>query len=612
MRQVTILDIATKKTYDIFVTKPYENYIICPVCEDTNKKREKKLCWNDAKGTGICRRENHCGAKFVRYNPLPLREKKDYKKPEPITVEKNFDTNVEKFFAKRGLHYETLKAFKIFSETRFMPQVNENRNVIAFPYYRDKELINVKYRDGEKNFLLSAGCELIPFNLDSIKDAETIIITEGEFDCMAISQVGFKGVISVPNGASSGNNNLEWLDNSIEYFIQAEKIILATDKDRPGVNLRTQLASRLGVEKCFRVEFGDCKDANEVLIKHGETPLKDIINNAEPFPIEGAFTVEDIEEELDSLYRNGLQRGYTIGCSAFDKLLSFEFGRLYTVTGIPSHGKSKFIDFVVTRLNIMHNMKVAFFSPETFPIELHTLSITELLVGKRCSASTMSQQEFNDAKAHINQQFFWIMPEDGFTVDNILSKARQLVIRKGIQILIIDPYNKLEHQMERGENETQYISKFLDKLVNFAHNNNVMVFLVAHPTKMRKKQDNSGAYEIPTLYDINGSANFFNKTDFGLTGYRDFVNNCFVSYVNKVKFTHLGEVGECVWKYNISNNRFDPYDIADGIIRHDNTNWLINSTMEYAEPIQQQPIRRNETFSVLPFEKDDTDEECPF
>ena len=163
-----------------------------------------------------------------------------------------------------------------------------------------------------------------------------MIITEGEFDCMVISQVGFSNVISVPNGASTGNNNLSWLDNCIEYFDEVERIILATDKDNPGINLRTQLSARLGVERCMKVEFGDCKDANEVLQLHGADALKDIINAAEPFPIDGAFTVVDVEDELNNIYLNGLKRGYTIDMPDFDKLMSFELGRLYIGTGIPT------------------------------------------------------------------------------------------------------------------------------------------------------------------------------------------------------------------------------------------------------------------------------------
>lgn len=569
-----IIEIATKHTYEIEATKSGENYLKCPVCSDDRKnKRAKSFSWNNQKLTGTC---HHCQSKFVLMNEDF--KVKQFKQPEPIPETKAYSAKLAAWFMNRGLFESTMKRFNIAEGEHFFPQIGIKRNAILFPYYRDKKLVNVKYRDAEKNFTLSAGAELIPFNLDSIKDSTTIIITEGEFDCMAIDQAGFKPVISVPNGASTGNNNLSWLDGCIDYFDKAEKIILATDKDNPGVNLRTQLSARLGVERCFKVEFGDCKDSNDVLIKYGADKLKQIINAAESFPIEGAYTVIDIEDELNSLYMNGLKRGYTTGIADFDKLISFEFGRLYTITGIPSHGKSKFVDWLTTRLNLKYQMKVAYFSPETFPIQIHTAAITELLTGKKFGFETLNENDYYKAKVHLNDQFYWIMPEDDFTVENILSKARQLVLRKGVQMLVIDPYNKLEHQIEKGENETQYISRFLDQIVNFAHKNNIIVFLVAHPKKMPKQAN--GTYELPTLYDINGSANFFNKTDFGMTVYRDFDQNTVTTVVNKVKFKHLGETGQCSWKYNIENNRFTPFVPPAGSIIYDNINWLNEGFLE--------------------------------
>lgn len=562
-----IIDIATKRQYDIEADKPGENYMRCPVCSDDRKnKRAKSFSWNNQKLTGFC---HHCQTKFVQMNDNF--RKSEYKFPEPMPEIKAYSEKLAAYFMGRGLFESTMKRFGISEGEHYFPQIGMKRNAIMFPYFREKKLVNVKYRDGEKNFSLSAGSELIPFNLDSIKDSTTIIITEGEFDCMAIDQAGFKPVISVPNGASKGNNNLSWLDNCIDHFEKAEKIILATDKDEAGTMLRTQLAARLGIERCFKVEFSDCKDSNEVLIKYGSETLKQVINNADGFPIEGAYTVIDIEEELNSLYMNGLKRGFTIGMNDFDKLISFEFGRLYTVTGIPSHGKSKFVDFVICRLNLKYEMKAAYFSPENFPIQLHTAAISELMTGKKFSYETMNETEYYEAKKHINDKFYWILPENDFTVTNILEKARQLILRKGVQILVIDPYNKLEHQTENGENETQYISRFLDMLVNFAHKNNIILFLVAHPRKMQKQQN--GSYEVPTLYDINGSANFYNKTDFGITVYRDFNLNLVTTIVNKVKFKHLGETGQSTWRYSVENNRFNPAD-ENGNSPFDNINWL--------------------------------------
>ena len=598
-----LLDIKTKKVYDIDVRNSGQSKLRCPACDETNKdKREKSMSWNERDGVGHCFRPS-CDAKFVKFDENRIMEKKVYSLPLPIPENKPYTQKLAAWFMNRGLFESTMKRFQIAEDEHFFPAVGKKRNAIIFPYFRDKKLINVKYRDAEKNFMLSSGSELIPFNLDSIKASPVIIITEGEFDCMAIEQVGFPYVVSVPNGASLGNNAMEWLNNTIEYFEQAEKIILATDKDNPGINLRTQLSARLGIERCYKVEFDDCKDANEVLIKHGAERLKEIINKAEPFPIEGAFTVIDVEDELNNIYMNGLQKGYTIGMPEFDNLMSFELGRFYTVTGVPSHGKSKFVDFLVSRLNLKYKMKAAFFSPETFPIEIHIAAVSELLIGKKFGYTTMSEDEYYQAKYHINDQFNWIMPEDGFTVDNILSKARQLILRKGVQIIVIDPYNKLEHQAERGESETQYISRFLDKMINFAHRNNVLLFLVAHPTKMKKQVN--GTFEVPTLYDINGSANFFNKTDFGLTVYRNFEDNYITTIVNKVKFKHLGQTGTCEWKYNLDNNRFIPFSYPDGKIVYDNVNWL-------SEGFIAPELINNTVSNQFPVRNDKFDNENPF
>lgn len=594
---MVIIDIKSKEKFEIEPKKSGQNYTTCPACSAERKhKNAKSFSWNNNEGVGYC---HNCDRTFgvMREEIKPV----EYKFPAPIIEAKAYSQNMAAFFMNRGLFESTMKRFKISEGEHYFPQIEKKRNAIMFPYYRDGKLINVKYRDGEKNFSLTSGAELILFNIDSIQKNTTVIITEGEFDCMAIEQVGFSYVVSVPNGASKSLNNLKYLDNCIDYFENIDRIIIATDKDDPGVNLRTQLAARLGVDRCYKVEFGDCKDANEVLIKHGSDKLKEIINSAAPFPIDGAFTVIDIEEELNNLFVNGLKKGFTIGMPDFDKLISFEFGRLYTVTGIPSHGKSKFVDFIISRLNLMYKMKAAFFSPETFPIELHTAAISELLTGRKFGQNTMTNDEYYQAKKHINEQFYWIMPEDSFTLDNILSKARQLVLRKGVQILVIDPYNKLEHQTSPGENETQYISRFLDTLVNFAHKNNIILFLVAHPKKMQK---NNGVYEMPTLYDINGSANFFNKTDFGITVYRDFENQYITTHVNKVKFKHLGEVGNCEWKYNVDNNRFSEFSFPNGTVIHDNVNWLEDGFLSPELVNKSMPISTQ--FPVKPNKSDDT------
>ena len=188
-----------------------------------------------------------------------------------------------------------------------MPQAGKEMNTVQFNYFRDGELINVKYRTGDKKFKMFKDGELIFYNVDAIHETDTAVITEGEIDTLSLYEAGIHNAVSVPNGASAGANNLQYLDNCTDYFEGKTSIILATDNDLPGVNLRNELASRLGVERCYRVSFKDCKDANEYLQKYGKEALAKVIEDREAFPVEGIFTARDLFDDLDLLYKEGLK-----------------------------------------------------------------------------------------------------------------------------------------------------------------------------------------------------------------------------------------------------------------------------------------------------------------
>ena len=74
-----------------------------------------------------------------------------------------------KWFESRGIYQKTLISAKIQEVEEFMPQIEKKANCIVFPYYRNGELINMKFRDGRKNFNLVSGAELIWWNFDALK-----------------------------------------------------------------------------------------------------------------------------------------------------------------------------------------------------------------------------------------------------------------------------------------------------------------------------------------------------------------------------------------------------------------------------------------------------------
>lgn len=589
----------------------------CPQCHNQRRdKRDKSLSVDLDKGLWHC---HYCGWSGTltesTYDPSPegkrkwmeqqpwyrqtqiRQQKREYKKPQPRPTAP-MSAKALAWFKGRGISEETLLAMKVTEGLEWMPQKNGQANTVQFNYYHNGELVNTKFRTGDKCFKLVSGAELLPYNIDAIKGQKECIITEGEMDALSFYECGRHDVISVPNGA---NANLDYLDNYIEeYFEDKETIYIASDTDTKGVLLRDELLRRFGVERCRVLEYGEgCKDANEHLMKFGRESLLQCIASAPEIKVEGVFTVSDFEQSLDALFENGWQKGVTIGHDNFDRLCSFETKRLCIVTGIPGSGKSEFIDEIAERLNMRYGWRFAYFSPENAPLAYHASKLIEKFTGKRFNRQSLTFGEYKQVKEHIEQDFYFIAPTDNYRVDNILEKAKYLVRRRGIKALVIDPYNRLESE-QGTRNETQYISELLDKLTNFAQRNDILIILMAHPTKQPRNKD--GVIEAPTLYDISGSANFFNKADFGIVVHRNRTENTVEVHVQKVKFRHLGECGTALFKYNLNNGRYTPY--TNGIEPvWDNENHLQAEIRRRQQEADEAAVF---DFSSLP------EEECPF
>ncbi len=438
---------------------------------------------------------------------------------------------------------------------------------LSFNYFDRGQLVNIKTRTLDKQFTLVRGAELIPYNVDAIYDRPVCYITEGEFDTLTLVECGFPETISVPGG---GNSNLSWMDRFVEtHFEDKELIVLALDNDAVGLKLRDELTRRLGAERCRVVHWTEgCKDANEVLCRHGREEVIRCIEAAEEVPIEGVFTAEDVGEGLDALFENGMQRGAEVGLFNLDKLCTFEPGRFMVITGRPGDGKSEFLDELVLRLCLRHGWRPAYFTPENVPIEYHLRKLIEKLTGYKFECGgRMTPDLYRAAKRWCAENVHHILPpDDRYTLDEVLQRARQLVARRGVRIVVIDPLNRLEtDEKETSMTELQLISDRLNRMVRFAAQHRVLFILVAHPRKVNRANLNGEKRRVE-MNDINGSADFGNKADYCLVIDRDDTQRRTTVFVDKVRFKHLGTRGECTLHYDPVSGRYLPltYD-PDGL-----------------------------------------------
>ena len=382
-----------------------EEAIVCPICsEDRKKKNVKCLNWNHEKKIGTC---HHCGSAFYAKENLVKIEEKKYTIPERNLTELN--DKAVKWFESRAITKATIMRFNLSGNMAWMPQKQKEVYCIHFNYELNSELVNVKYRDSEKNFKLVSGAKLIFYNLDAIQDSDTVTIVEGEIDCLSMYEAGIYDCVSVPNGASKGTQRLEYLDNCWQYFENKTKIVIATDNDEAGILLRDELARRLGKERCKIMYYPEgYKDANEILVKAGPEFLKAYWEASYDFPLEGIKTVVDFDDQINDIYQNGYPVGIKIGYENFDAHLNWSTGQVTGVTGIPNSGKSEFTDQILIRL-AERGWKVGLFSAENQPEYLHFPKLAEKYIGRSFFSHNayykMTVDELMKAKHFVNDNY---------------------------------------------------------------------------------------------------------------------------------------------------------------------------------------------------------------
>ena len=429
------------------------------------------------------------------------------------------------------------------------------------PYVQGGETINHKYRrTAEKDHRMDPGAPLVLWNADCLKDPKVrnghapVVITEGEWDAIAVKQAGHPFVVSVPGGApGKPTDNLdtakryEWVDRHAEDLAKVREFVIAADDDQAGWHLRTDLIALLGAERCRFVEYPfPSKDLNEVLVDYNAERVVECITTAKAVPVQGLYTIDDFPER-------GEVRSYHIGVEPIADLIRIVPGTLTVLTGYSNMGKSTLMNAIIGQAMLHHfPVCVASFETDVRPILFEGLMQAIL----RCDRNDIKRHDKRDhALACIRERLTIISQNVDEDMEMDLEKFLDLcrvAVRRGAKMIVLDPWNELEHKRARDETETDYIGRAIRAVKRFAKQYDVAFWIVAHPTKPQQ-----GVVKVPGLYDISGSANWANKPDYGLTYHRpNATKNRALVRVHKVRMGLPGRKDEVEVTFDFRDGTF--------------------------------------------------------
>jgi twinkle protein len=562
-----------------------ETRLTCPKCSDTRQKSwDQCLSVNKAEGVFHCFHCNWNGRIGRNYTSSRPWRKKEYRKPH-YTFKGDIPEEVVAWFRARGITKDVLIKRHITWGPAVHPVDDDGKPLmnpkdvpydertpgVRFPFTWRGQVVNFKARTiaglgGEpssqgKRFASVRGARVLPFGMDYLDRANTIIV-EGEIDALTLNTLGIWNVISVPNGAQG----MDWIDDLWDTELQfVRHWTLMLDNDEKGKVYEAELARRLGKERCRRVAYpAGCKDANEVLTKLGADALRGMLLEARPYPVEGLFKAYDILPDLTDLYEYGLEPGISLGIPGLDDLYTIGTGAWTVVTGIPGEGKSEIVDQFAVNLVVNQGWKILYWSPENDPTKRHLAKLMEKYTGLPFGTgpnTRMSREAFEQTAHWLDEHFTFANPEDT-TLDHLLDLVEQAVSRDGIKGAVFDPWTYISPDktlMRYGE--ARWVSECLKKIKRKVRDLDIHLWLVAHPTKLQRGKN--GKTPIPRLYDVSGSAAWFNMTDYGIVVHRDKEATSMPGarqlvnvIVAKVRWKHHGTTGTIVLEWNKLNGRF--------------------------------------------------------
>lgn len=401
---------------------------------------------------------------------------------------------VMEWLQKRGLTPETIAAFKIAEQLR------DGKTYALFPYLRDGELVNVKYRNvaEKRDMRQEGGAEPCLFGWHLIDPkARTVAICEGEIDAMTLHQVGVPAL-----SVNAGAGNHQWIENDWSRLDRFSEILIFFDNDESGEKGAREVMHRIGAERCKRVIL-PAKDANEYLLSGADgSDFWDCIKAAKPQDPEELRQASDFIDRVKAMFypAHGDERDPVLRLDRDVEWFEFRTGELTVWTGYNGHGKSLMLSQILLGL-MQQGERVVVFSGEMTPERQLKR------VAKQASGLDRPTMGYLDAIGRWLHDKLWLFNVVGSaSIERLLTVFLYASKRYGTRHFVIDSL-MMTDVPEDGAGAMTAQKEAVRKLCDFAKRNNCHIHLVAHP---RKGVDESKG---PGKLDVAGSSKITDGAD---------------------------------------------------------------------------------------------------
>jgi len=423
--------------------------------------------------------------------------------------------------------------------------VHSHGKAIAFDYRAKGAVHNTKVRRGKGDMpWTTAGRPLILWNVDCLAEDpapdEELIFVEGEFDgCIGV-QAGYSRVVSLPNGAQTGERGFEFLyrpgsDELLPDIAKFQRFVIATDGDAKGIQCRDALAIRLGDEKCRWVEYpAGTKDLNDQTIVHGPVKgceiIRELITNAKPMWTDEVCRMSDVPDQ-------GEEPRYRLGISELDSHgMRITLPALMVLLGPYGSGKSVLLRQLLCSLWQMHGWPAALTSFEERIKPRYQRDFRRNLIGRASIPDRpWTAEEIAAADEEIDRGFVFMQraKRKVFDTDTFLDRAEYAMRVYGVKVIAIDPFNELRLNVPDGKSRTDYIGDFMMEFKDLCDDYQALGIIAGHVSKASaEKRLSKGS--ILTLNDGEDSRHWGGKADIGWCVWRDIDGPTWL-HIDKVK-----------------------------------------------------------------------------